>query len=71
MGPATVSAIRDGRKIVDTVIESNIGNTGRVIFIGNDSGQSNFKVVSNVSEDEQLRPYFLISNLSIGRKEML
>ena len=47
----TAAAIRDGRRIVDTVIESNIGDTGRAIFIGNDTDQSNFKLTSETSSE--------------------
>ena len=47
----TAAAIRDGRRIVDTVIESNIGDTGRAIFIGNDVGQSKFKLTSETSSE--------------------
>ena len=49
----TVSAIRDGRRIIDKVIETDIGDTGRAIFIGNDSEVSNFKLTNEPSGDGQ------------------
>lgn len=40
----TVSAIRDGRKIVDTVMETDIGGTGKAILIGSMVENESFKV---------------------------
>ena len=67
----TVSAIRDGRKIVDTVIESNIGDTGRAIFVEMMLASSSLLAKRLLKMLHLVVLQTLTLNLSTGKKAIL
>ena len=69
----TVAAIRDGRRIVDTVIESNIGDTGRAILLVTTQVNPNLSLQARrlLKVLHLVALQTLILNLSTGKKAIL